>query len=59
MPLCVDRVLAMEREYDLLVIGTGVAGSDIAWHCRDAGMRVAITDHLDYGGSWAPRGCVP
>lgn len=59
MPLCVDRVLAMEREYDLLVIGTGVAGSDIAWHCRDAGMRVAITDHQDYGGTCALRGCVP
>ena len=49
----------MEREYDLLVIGTGVAGSDIAWHCRAAGMRVAITDSRDYGGTCALRGCVP
>ena len=49
----------MEQEYDLVVIGTGVAGSDIAWHCRDAGMRVAITDHRDYGGTCALRGCVP
>ncbi|MFA7199690.1 MAG: FAD-dependent oxidoreductase, partial [Methanoculleus sp.] len=49
----------MEQEYDLVVIGTGVAGSDIAWHCQDAGMRVAITDHRDYGGTCALRGCVP
>ncbi len=49
----------MEREYDLIVIGTGVAGSDVAWHCRDAGMQVAITDHRGYGGTCALRGCVP
>ncbi|MBA7481178.1 Glutathione amide reductase [subsurface metagenome] len=49
----------MEREYDVVVIGTGVAGSDIAWHCRKAGMRVAITDYRNYGGTCALRGCVP
>ncbi|WP_292731725.1 NAD(P)/FAD-dependent oxidoreductase [Methanoculleus sp.] len=49
----------MEREYDVVVIGTGVAGSDIAWHCRKAGMRVAIADCRDYGGTCALRGCVP
>lgn len=49
----------MEREYDVVVIGTGVAGSDIAWHCRDAGLAVAITDYRVYGGTCALRGCVP
>ena len=49
----------MEREYDVVVIGTGVAGSEIARHGRDAGMRVAITDYRDYGGTCALRGCVP
>ncbi|WP_221057727.1 dihydrolipoyl dehydrogenase family protein [Methanoculleus chikugoensis] len=49
----------MEREYDLVVIGTGVAGSDVAWHCRKAGMRVAIVDSGDYGGTCGLRGCVP
>jgi len=49
----------MEREYDVVVIGTGVVGSDIAWHCGDAGMRVAITDRQEYGGTCALRGCVP
>ncbi len=49
----------MEREYDVVVVGTGVAGSDIAWHCRDAGMEVAIVDYRDYGGTCALRGCVP
>lgn len=49
----------MEREYDVVVIGTGVAGSDIAWHCRKAGMRVAIVDSREYGGTCGLRGCVP
>lgn len=49
----------MEREYDVIVIGTGVAGSDVAWHCRDAGMKAAIIDSRDYGGTCALRGCVP
>ncbi|MCM2465348.1 dihydrolipoyl dehydrogenase family protein [Methanoculleus oceani] len=49
----------MEREYDVVVIGTGNAGSDIAWHCRKAGMEVAIADCRDYGGTCALRGCVP
>ncbi|MDV2481327.1 NAD(P)/FAD-dependent oxidoreductase [Methanoculleus sp. Wushi-C6] len=49
----------MEREYDVVVIGTGVAGSDIAWHCRDAGLTVAIADQRIYGGTCALRGCVP
>ena len=59
MGLCGDQGFTMEQEYDLVVIGTGVAGSDIAWHCRDAGMRVAIADRRDYGGTCALRGCVP
>ncbi|MDK2989026.1 MAG: glutathione reductase [Methanoculleus sp.] len=59
MPVRGDRSLTMEREYDVVVIGTGNAGSDIAWHCRKAGMEVAITDSRDYGGTCALRGCVP
>lgn len=49
----------MEREYDVIVIGTGVAGSDIALSCSKAGLRVAITDHRPYGGTCALHGCVP
>ncbi len=49
----------MERECDVVVIGTGVAGSDIAWHCRKAGMQVAIVDSREYGGTCGLRGCVP
>ncbi|MCE5337097.1 MAG: NAD(P)/FAD-dependent oxidoreductase [Methanomicrobiaceae archaeon] len=59
MAVCGHRSTIMEREYDVVVIGTGVAGSDIAWHCGDAGMEVAITDQQDYGGTCALRGCVP
>lgn len=59
MAPCSNRSLIMEREYDLVVIGTGVAGSDVAWHCRKAGMRVAIVDSGEYGGTCGLRGCVP
>ncbi|MCK9299695.1 MAG: NAD(P)/FAD-dependent oxidoreductase [Methanoculleus sp.] len=59
MPVHGDRTHTMEREYDVVVIGTGNAGSDIAWHCRKAGMQVAIVDSRDYGGTCALRGCVP
>jgi glutathione reductase (NADPH) len=49
----------MEREYDVVVIGTGVAGDDVADHCSDAGLRVAIADYRRFGGPCALRGCVP
>ncbi len=46
-------------EYDLAVIGTGVAGSTAAIKCRKAGWKVAIIDSRPYGGTCALRGCDP
>ncbi|HZT50492.1 MAG TPA: NAD(P)/FAD-dependent oxidoreductase [Stellaceae bacterium] len=46
-------------EYDLVVIGSGVAGSTAAQRCRAAGWRVAIIDQLPFGGTCALRGCDP
>lgn len=49
----------MARQYDLVVIGTGVAASAAAKCCRAAGWRVAVVDHLPFGGTCALRGCDP
>ncbi|HEY5218429.1 MAG TPA: NAD(P)/FAD-dependent oxidoreductase [Gemmatimonadaceae bacterium] len=49
----------MAEPFDLIVIGTGSAGSAPAYRCRKAGWRVAIVDELPYGGTCALRGCDP
>jgi len=49
----------MAEPLDLIVIGTGTAGSAPAYRCRKAGWRVAVVDELPYGGTCALRGCDP
>ncbi|SDR59119.1 glutathione reductase (NADPH) [Rhizobiales bacterium GAS113] len=49
----------MAKNYDLVVIGTGTAASVAASCCRAAGWRVAVIDHLPFGGTCALRGCDP
>jgi len=48
----------MERQYDLVVVGTGVT-SAVASRCREAGWSVAVVDSHPFGGTCALRGCVP
>jgi len=47
------------REYDVLIIGSGVAGQTVAAACATAGKRVAVVDRLPFGGTCALRGCQP
>ncbi|MBP2030280.1 glutathione reductase (NADPH) [Methanohalophilus levihalophilus] len=49
----------MEAEYDVIVIGTGVAGPVCANKLARYDMKVAIVDSREYGGTCALRGCVP
>ena len=48
----------MERQFDLVVVGTGVT-SAVATRCREAGWTVAVIDSKPFGGTCALRGCVP
>ena len=48
-----------KADYDLIVIGAGMAGNAAANKCASAGWRVAIVDELPYGGTCALRGCDP
>ena len=49
----------MPKAFDLIVIGTGTAAATAANRCASAGWRVAVIDHLPYGGTCALRGCDP
>jgi glutathione reductase (NADPH) len=46
-------------EYDLIVLGTGGAGYQVAMRCRQAGWRVAAVDRGPFGGTCSVRGCIP
>ena len=47
------------KEFDVFVIGTGSSGKRIAFDCAAMGMKVAIADNREYGGTCANRGCDP
>lgn len=49
----------MRDDYDLVVVGAGMAGISAANKCASRGWRVAIVDALPYGGTCALRGCDP
>ena len=46
-------------DFDVIVIGTGVAGQTVAAELAAAGRRVAAVDRREYGGTCALRGCEP
>jgi glutathione reductase (NADPH) len=49
----------MTTQYDLVAIGTGTGASVATSQCRAAGWKVAVIDHLPFGGTCALRGCDP
>ncbi|MBP1154884.1 MULTISPECIES: NAD(P)/FAD-dependent oxidoreductase [unclassified Paenibacillus] len=49
----------MEHIFDLIVIGTGSAGSIAASQCNHAGWKVAMIDSRPFGGTCQLRGCDP
>jgi glutathione reductase (NADPH) len=50
---------ASGNSFDIVVIGTGVAATTVAYKCRSAGWKVAVIDSRPFGGTCALRGCDP
>jgi glutathione reductase (NADPH) len=48
-----------QRQYDLVILGTGSAAAAAAFRCRAAGWTVAVIDARPFGGTCALRGCHP
>lgn len=49
----------MENKFDLIVIGAGSAGTNVARACASEGWKVGIIEELKYGGTCMLRGCDP
>lgn len=49
----------MRKSFDLIVIGSGIAGSGAAMKCRQEGWEVAVVDERPFGGTCQLRGCDP
>ncbi|QKZ15046.1 dihydrolipoyl dehydrogenase family protein [Spirosoma sp. KUDC1026] len=47
------------QTFDVVIIGTGSAGKQVAETARAAGKSVAIIDKLPFGGTCSQRGCDP
>jgi len=48
-----------KKKFDLVVLGTGSAASNVANKCNSAGWKVAVIDSRPYGGTCVLRGCDP
>ncbi len=46
-------------DYDLIIIGAGVGGHGAAIHAQAQGLKVAIIEAQDMGGTCVNRGCIP
>ncbi|MBD2431845.1 MULTISPECIES: dihydrolipoyl dehydrogenase [Fischerella] len=46
-------------DYDLAIIGAGVGGHGAALHAVSCGLKTAIIEAADMGGTCVNRGCIP
>ena len=51
--------MVSNNNYDVVVIGVGMAGVSVAHKAARAGKKVAVVDSRPYGGTCALRGCDP
>ncbi|KAK9833089.1 hypothetical protein WJX74_006791 [Apatococcus lobatus] len=53
------QTAAHSYDYDLIIIGCGVGGHGAALHAVECGLKVAVLEGHDVGGTCVNRGCVP
>ncbi len=46
-------------DYDLVILGAGVGGHGAALHAVSSGLKTAIIEAADMGGTCVNRGCIP
>ncbi len=46
-------------DYDLIIVGAGVGGHGAALHAVKSGLKTAIIEAADMGGTCVNRGCIP
>ncbi|MBR6376881.1 MAG: dihydrolipoyl dehydrogenase [Oscillospiraceae bacterium] len=47
------------KNYDLIVIGAGPGGYEAALHAAKLGLKTALVERRDVGGTCLNRGCIP
>lgn len=51
--------MTQEFDYDLVIVGAGVGGHGAALHAVSCGLKTAIIESADMGGTCVNRGCIP
>jgi dihydrolipoamide dehydrogenase len=51
--------MVQQFDYDLVIIGAGVGGHGVALHAVKCGLKTAIIEAADMGGTCVNRGCIP
>lgn len=51
--------MTQEFDYDLIIIGAGVGGHGAALHAVNCGLKTAIVEAAQMGGTCVNRGCIP
>ena len=54
-----EKALDAAFDYDLVIIGAGVGGHGAALHAVQKGLKTAIVEAGDMGGTCVNRGCIP
>jgi len=54
-----ESAVSQSFDYDLLIIGAGVGGHGAAIHAAGCGLKTAVVEAADMGGTCVNRGCIP